>query len=95
MSDNFSVGIEARYRQIFHDVLFNIRDYSHEVINIQRREAELNIILPKINNSDIKQRKAWNICFIISHQHQTRFGKIKAKKNTASFGQNRIFFRKN
>ena len=57
---------------------FNIRNYSPEVINIQRREAELNIILPKVNNFDIKQKKAWNICFIICHQHQTRSGKIKA-----------------
>ena len=36
---------------------FNIRNYSPEVINIQRREAELNIILPKVNNFDIKQKK--------------------------------------
>ena len=53
--------------QIFHAFLFNIRNYSPEVINIQRREAELNIILPRVNNFDIKQKKAWNICFIIFH----------------------------
>ena len=29
-------------------------------INIQRREAEVNIILPRVNNFDIKQKKAWN-----------------------------------
>ena len=92
MSANFSVGIEARYKQIFHAVLFNIRDYSPEVINIQRREAELNIILPKINNFDIKQRKAWNICFIILHQHQTRFGKLKAKKTQQVSVKTEIFF---
>ena len=49
-------------------------------INIQRREAEVNIILPRVNNFDIKQKKAWNICFIICHQHQTRSGKIKTNK---------------
>ena len=32
--------------------LFNIRNYSTEVINIQRREAELNIILQKRENKD-------------------------------------------
>ena len=67
-------------KQIFHAFLFNIRNYSPEVINIQRREAELNIILPRVNNFDIKQKKAWDICFIICHQHQTRSGKIKANK---------------
>ena len=81
-------------KQIFHAFLFNIRNYSPEVINIQRREAELNIILPRVNNFDIKQKKAWDICFIICHQHQTRSGKIKANK-TANFGLNRSFFRKN
>ena len=29
---------------------------SPEVINIQRRDAELNIILPRVNNFDIKQK---------------------------------------
>ena len=43
-------------KQIFHAFLFNIRNYSPEVINIQRREAELNIILPRVNNFDIKQK---------------------------------------
>ena len=43
--------------QIFHAFLFNIRNYSPEVINIQRREAELNIILPRVNNFDIKRKR--------------------------------------
>ena len=30
---------------------------SPEVINIQQRDAELNIILPRVNNFDIKQKK--------------------------------------
>ena len=67
-------------KQIFHAFLFNIRNYSTEVINISRREAKLNIILPRVNNFDTKQKKAWNICFIICHQHQTRSGKINANK---------------
>ena len=54
-------------------------------INIQRREAEVNIILPRVNNFDIKQKKAWNICFIICHQHQTRSGKIKTKNTQVFF----------
>ena len=34
---------------------------------------------------------AWNICFIICPQHQTRSGKIKANK-TANFGHNTSYF---
>ena len=45
-------------KQIFHAVLFNIRNYSPEVINIQRRKAKLNITLPRVNNFDTEQKKA-------------------------------------
>ena len=45
-------------KQIFHAFLFNIRNYSPEVINIQRREVGLDIILPRENNFDIKQKMA-------------------------------------
>ena len=34
-----------------------MRNYSPEVINIQRLEVELNIILPRVNNFDIKQKR--------------------------------------
>ena len=44
-------------KQIFHALLFNVRNYSLEVINIQARDAELNIILPRMNNFDIKQKR--------------------------------------
>ena len=67
-------------KQIFYAFLFNIKNYSPEVINIQRREVELNIVLPKVDNFDIKLKKAWNICFTICHQYQTRSGKIKTNK---------------
>ena len=79
-------------KQIFHAFLINIRYYSTELINIQQREAELNIILPRVNNFDIKQRKAWNICFIIRHQPQTRSGKTRAKQSKSITTQ--VFFLK-
>ena len=41
-------------KQIFHACF---RNYSPKVINIQRREAELNIILLSVNNFDIRQKK--------------------------------------
>ena len=56
-------------KQIFHAFLLNIRNYSPEVSKIQRREADLNIILPRVNNFNIKQKSAWNICYIIYPQY--------------------------
>ena len=44
-------------KQMFHAFLFNVRNYSPKVINIQRREAELNTVLPKVNNFNIKQKR--------------------------------------
>ena len=79
-------------KQRFHAFLFNIKNYSPKVTNIQqRREAELNIILPKVKNLDIKQKRAWNICFIIWHQHQARFEKIKGNI-TQQFRSQHEFF---
>ena len=75
--------------------LFNIRNYSPEVINIQRDEAKLNIILPRVSNFDIKHKKTWNICFIICHKHQTRSGKISANKTQQILITTQVFFRKN
>ena len=72
--------------------LFNIRNYSPKVINIQRRKAEFNIILLRVNNFDIKQKKAWNICLIICHQHQRRSGKIKANKTQEISIKRKVFF---
>ena len=90
----------AEIRSLFFIVSFglnfsNIRNYSPEVINIQRREAELNIILLRMNNFDIKQKKAWNICFILCHKHQTRSGKIKVNKTQQILVRTQGFFRKN
>ena len=44
-------------KQIFHAILSNVGNYSPEVINIQRRETDLNITLPKVNDFDIKQKR--------------------------------------
>ena len=82
-------------KQISHAFLFNIRKYSSELINIQRREAKLSIILPRVNNFNIEQKKAWNICFIICHQHQTRSGKIKTNKTQQISAKTQVFFCKN
>ena len=82
-------------KQLFHVLLFIIRNYSSEAINIQRREVELNITLPRVNNFDIKQKKAWKICFIVCHQYQTRSGKIKTNKRQQVSFKTQIFFCKN
>ena len=57
-------------KQIFHAFLFNIRNYSPEVKNIQRREAELNITLPRMNNFDIKQK--WYVIFVLLYTPSTK-----------------------
>ena len=73
--------------------MFNIRNYSPEVINIQQGEAESNIILPRVNNSDIKQKKAWSICFIICQQLlQTKSEKIKTNKTQQILVKTHAFF---
>ena len=43
-------------KRIFHAFLFNTRNYSPEVINIQRRETELNIILLRMNNLTLNKK---------------------------------------
>ena len=79
-------------KQIFHAFLFNIRNYSPKVIDIQRRKAKLNIILPRVNNFNIKQITVWNICVIKCHKHQTRSGKIKTKKTQQILVKTQAFF---
>ena len=50
-------------KQIFHTFLVNIRNYSPKVRNIKRGKVELNITLPKVNNSDIKQKNGMEYLF--------------------------------
>ena len=68
------IMVKVDIKQIFHAFLFNIRNHSPEVSEVEynRSEVELNIILPKVNNFDIKQKSAWNIRFIIYPKHQTK-----------------------
>ena len=51
-------------KQIFHAFLLYIRNYSPEFINIQGREVECNIILPTVNNFNIKQKKR-HVIFVL------------------------------
>ena len=55
--------IDYNNKQIFHAFLVNIRHYSPKIINIQRRKAEVNIILPRMNNFDIKQKRGMEYLF--------------------------------
>ena len=61
-------------KQIFHAFLFNIRNYSLDA------KRSWILILPRVNNFDVKHKRAWNIFFIICHPHQTISGKIKTNK---------------
>ena len=66
--------ISHNNKQKFNVFLFNSRNYSLKVRNIQPREVELNMILQRVNNFDIKQKTAWNICFILYPEHETNNG---------------------
>ena len=43
----------------------------------------------------LNKKKAWNIYFIICHQHETRSGKIKANKAQRISVTTQVFFCKN
>ena len=47
-----------------------------------------------MNNFDIK-KKAWNICFIICHQHQIRSEKVKTNETQQMLVTKQVFFWKN
>ena len=68
-------------KQIFHAYLLNIdiKQIGMEWIRVNQKQ----------------KKKAWNICFIICHQHQTRSGKIKANKTQQISVKIQVFFRKN
>ena len=41
---------------------------------------------------DIKQKKAWNICFIKCHPHQPRYWEVKANKTQQILVKTQVFF---
>ena len=70
---------------MFHPFLFNIGNYSPKVINIQRREGELNVILQRVNNFDIKQK--WHGTFVLLYYlFYYKIWEDKDLQNTANFG---------
>ena len=78
-------------KQIFHAFLFNIRNYSPDVINIQRREVVLNIILARVNNFKIKQ-KSMEYLFYYMPPTPSKIWKDKDLQNTVNFGRDTSFF---
>ena len=88
-------GFSTDNKQIFQAFLFNIRNYSPEVINIQRRKTELNITLPTVNNFDIKQKKGMEYLFYYMPPTPNNIWQDKDQQNSANFGQNTSFFCKN
>ena len=79
-------------KQIFHVFLFNIRNYSSEFINIQRREVDLNIILPKVNNFDNNKKKDTEYLFYYMAPTPNKISKGKGYQNTGNFVQNTSVF---
>ena len=68
-------------KQIFHAFLFNIRNYSPE---------ELHIILLRVNNFDIKQKRHGIFVLLYTTNTKQDLGD-KDYKTTANFGQNKSF----
>ena len=62
-----------------------------EIIRIikSRHEAGLNIILPRVNNFDIKQKNTWNIYFMSPTPN--KIWDDNGLKKTANFSQNTSF----
>ena len=52
----YSVFTSRYIKQIFDAFLFNITNYLPELNNVQRQEAELNIILPRVSNFGLNKK---------------------------------------
>ena len=74
--------------------LFNFKHYSSEVINIQRRKVELNIVLPRVNNFDIKQKKGMKYLFHYILPTPNKIWEDKDKTQQTSV-KTQVFFHEN
>ena len=81
-------------KQIFYVSLFNVRNYPPEVRNIQRRKAELNITLRRMNNFDIKQKVVCNIYFTICSKHPTKSRWMLTRGRIFWWQHNYLFLKK-
>ena len=79
------------FKQILQVFLFN-GNYSPKVINIQWREAELNIILPRVNNFDIiwKQDMEY-LCYYMAPK-RNKIWEDKINKTQQSSIKTQVFF---
>ena len=68
-----------------------ITNYSPEVINIKQHKAELNIILPRVNNFDNKQKR--DGIFILSYATSTKndLRRWRLTKHSKFRSQNKFF----
>ena len=54
--------------------------------------ARFNIILSRVNNINIKQKRYGIFVLLLFHQHQIRSGKIKANKTQQILIKTKVFF---
>ena len=52
-------------KQVLHGLPLNIKIYSHEESNIQRREEKLSIISPRVNKFDVQAKSMQHLLYII------------------------------
>ena len=62
--------------------LFNIRNYSPEVINIQQHNTELNIMLLRMNNFYIKQKKHGIYVLLYATNTKQNLGRKRLSKHS-------------
>ena len=67
--------------QIFRTFLFNIRNYSPEVTNVQQHEAELKIIFSRVNNFDIKQEMYGIFVLLYATNTKQDLGRLRLTKH--------------
>ena len=87
--------VDQYNKQIFDAFLFNIRNYSPEVSNIQRGEVELNVILPGVNNFNIKQKKHGIYVLLYATNTKQDLERQRLTKHSKVWSKHTSFFPKN
>ena len=68
-------------KQILHGLSLNIKIYLPETSNIQRREAELNIVSTSVNKFDVQQKSIqYLLCYKLLFKKNERNEKVSVQK---------------
>ena len=76
---------------MFHAFLFDIRNDSHEIINIERREAELNIISLKVNNFVLNKKRHGISVLLYATNTKKDLGRKRLTKHSKFWLKHKFF----